>query len=81
MLYTAWRYGGEDPYRLYHGGDPPHPTHPDPWRYRCLMYAFGSFADDRELQIHGVHPSQNGDAPPQEGTEMRMPGGQRGYKK
>jgi hypothetical protein len=48
FLYQAWRFGGNDPYRLYHGldqdyvpleGDGPPRRPPHPRRLRSFVYA------------------------------------------
>lgn len=59
MLYVAWRYGGEDPYRLYHSLGPDY----RPWdspdaeprppasgkRVRNLIFAFAEFAHNETI--------------------------------
>lgn len=57
MLYLAWKFGGEDPFRLYFGldgdyvpwsgGPPVRPAYPD--RIRKLIYGFGIQAQDEAI--------------------------------
>lgn len=42
MIWCRWRYGGEDPYRVYNGpdaGPPPHPDRVEAFRDACAVYA------------------------------------------
>lgn len=82
MLYCAWRWGGEDPYRLYNIKLLPDiPPCPNPQRLKYFIYAMAEYARDEDLRIHSVHPDQHKDTPKQpEGTEIRMPGGTVGTK-
>lgn len=41
LLYSAWRYGGEPPWRTYNGTDAPSPL---PVRYRLFLMGCGSYA-------------------------------------
>lgn len=57
MLYLAWRNGGHDPFRLYHGlnddyvpwsgGDPVRPAYPN--RLRGLIYGFAAQAQEEAI--------------------------------
>jgi hypothetical protein len=61
MLFLAWRYGGEDPYRLYNGLDADYRPlgHPDelsrppryPSRLRHFLYGAGLFASEIEAKL------------------------------
>lgn len=64
----AWRYGGEDPYRLFHmldanyvpwgGGLPTPPQYPS--RLRAFLYACGQVAWEVEAELHGIKVSTRG---------------------
>jgi hypothetical protein len=54
----AWRYGGHDPYRLFHmldenyapmGGGPVKPP-PYPTRLRCVIYGFSTVASEQDAK-------------------------------
>lgn len=57
----AWRYGREDPYRLYHGMDafyrkpgeqePKPPPHPE--RLRAFIYGCARAAEELEVRLSG----------------------------
>jgi len=61
MLFLAWRYGGEDPYRLYNGldgnfrplgypeADPAPPRYPT--RLRHFLYGCGLYALEGEAKL------------------------------
>lgn len=61
MLQLAWRYGGEDPYRLYHmldghyvpwgGGEPAPPPYPS--RLRAFIYACAQQAQEDDVKLAG----------------------------
>jgi hypothetical protein len=58
LLYLAWRYGGNDPYRLHNGLDaemrpvgggevcPP----PRPWRVKAFLFGCGIAAHEEEIE-------------------------------
>lgn len=58
----AWRYGSEDPYRLFNmldaeyrpwaGGDPRPPARPG--RVRAFIYACAQVAAEEEAKLHGA---------------------------
>jgi hypothetical protein len=60
-LFLAWRYGNEDPYRLYHGldafyrpqggGDPKPPPNPD--RLRNFIFGMARCAEEMEVRLAG----------------------------
>lgn len=47
VLYTAWRYGQEDPWTLYNGEAPPSPL---PLRYRYFLMGCGLYASSEERE-------------------------------
>jgi hypothetical protein len=61
MLFLAWRYGGEDPYKTYNGLDADYRPlgHPDqeprlpryPSRLRHFLYGAGLFAAEIEAKL------------------------------
>src|SRR5204863_7664373 len=61
LLYTAWRYGGHDPYRLYNslsdtyvpfGGGPPK-LPPYPSRVRAVILGFAQVAAEEDAKRGG----------------------------
>jgi len=64
MLFLAWRYGGDDPYRTYNGlgedyrplGHPELPAHPPryPTRLRHFVYGCGLFAAEHDAKLAGA---------------------------
>jgi len=51
-LYLAWRYGNENPYRLYHFGTPEADvTSPYPSRVQAFIYACAMRAREEEIEI------------------------------
>jgi hypothetical protein len=60
LLYLAWRFGGADPYRLFHGldenyvpfgGGLPIPP-PSPSRLRHFIYGCAMYAQEQEAVMH-----------------------------
>jgi hypothetical protein len=55
-LYLAWRYGNEDPYRLYHLGTPaadqppPYPGRVQAFIYACAMQAREDHIEELKAQ-------------------------------
>lgn len=78
LLYCAWRYGGQDPYKLYNRGEATPPC-PQPWRLRMLIYAMSIQARNDEMAMHGV-TSEGAKKREPTGTTIRMPGGREGVK-
>jgi len=62
LLYLAWKHGGHDPYRLFHGlrddyspwegGTPMPPSHPG--RIRQLIYGFARLAEEETARLAGA---------------------------
>ena len=64
MLFLAWRYGGEDPYKTYNGlgsdyrplGHPNEPSRPPqyPSRLRHFLYGCGLLAQSDDAKLAGA---------------------------
>ena len=53
-MYLAWRYGNEDPYRLYHFGMPEADQPPPyPSRVRAFIYACAVIAQEEAIKLAG----------------------------
>lgn len=49
VLWCRWRYGGEDPYVVYHGGTPRGP-HPHPHRHQAVLDGFALQAHEEFMK-------------------------------
>lgn len=66
LLYLAWRYGGADPFRTYHGLAPnyvpfleladeePRPRLPLPFRQRMFLYGMSIQANEEAQKLAGA---------------------------
>lgn len=52
VLWCRWRYGGENPYVLYHGSNAKASPHPE--RIQALLDAFALYAHEADAKLAGA---------------------------